>query len=106
MIRSISEHSMKNVNQAMSDWLVIDVYFKTATGKVEILNELATKLHELEAHLTLWHAKKDYWLVSDETHALVYMADEHEHGLGFPPGLDRIVKETLAYQKARLPRFT
>lgn len=103
MIRSISEHSMHEVNQTMSGWLANDTYFKTTAGKVKIMNELATKLHELETHLTLWHAKKAYWLSSDETHALVYMADEHEHGLGFPPGLDKTAKEALEYLKARLP---
>ena len=32
----------------------------------------------------LWHAKYEAWIPNHPEHALVYMADEKHHGLGFP----------------------
>lgn len=54
--------------------------------------ELSELLNQLDAHLLLWLAKYEGWIPNRPDHALVYLADEEEHGLGFPNGIE----ETLA----------
>jgi len=51
--------------------------------------------HCLQAHLLLWLAKYEIWIPASPEHALVYLADEKEHGVGFPRGLDELVDATL-----------
>ena len=43
-----------------------------------------------------WHAKYEALLPSMPEHALVYLADEEKHGIGFPTGIDKIVAEALS----------
>lgn len=91
IIRAYSEHSLRPINLAMSAWLRSDMLFKTGLVKSRRRKALAKNLFDLEIHLLLWNAKYVAWLPGQPHHALVYMADENEHGLGFPG--DRIVKE-------------
>ena len=91
IIRAYTEHSLRPINLAMSEWLRSDVLFKTGLVKSRRRKALARNLFDLEIHLLLWNAKYEAWLPGQPHHALVYMADENEHGLGFPG--DRIVKE-------------
>lgn len=84
IIRAYTEHSLRKVNQAMSDWLKTDTTFKTGNVPSGRRRELANELIALEIHLLLWHAKFESWLPGHLEHALVYMDDEKEHGLGFP----------------------
>jgi hypothetical protein len=39
--------------------------------------------------------KYETWIPRNPKHALVYMADEQQHGLGFPDGIDQLVDEVL-----------
>ena len=95
IIRSITIHSLRPTNQSLSEWLKNDVYFKAQWHRKGIGNELARKLADLEAHLILWQAKYEAWIPNTPGHALVYLADEEEHGLRFPKGLDQIVQNAL-----------
>lgn len=84
IIRAYTEHSMRSVNLALSEWLRTDDLFKTGVVKSQREKQLSEKLFALEIHLLLWHAKYQAWIPNQPQHALVYMADENQHGLGFP----------------------
>src|SRR5262245_1078748 len=84
IIRAYTEHSLRKVNQAMSDWCGADEVFKTGLAPSSRKRELADRLFALEIHLMLWHAKYESWIPNHDKHALVYLNDEEKHGLGFP----------------------
>jgi hypothetical protein len=84
IIRAYTQYSMRTVNLEMSEWLKSDQLFKTAVVDSSRKRQLADNLVALEMHLLLWHAKYEAWIPNQPEHALVYMADEEEHGLGFP----------------------
>ena len=90
IIRVYTAYSMHRVNEAIQKWLDRDKLFKTAQVNSSRREELAATLRELEMHLLLWHAKYEYWIPNQPNHALVYMADEKAHGLGFPR--DRVIE--------------
>lgn len=93
IIRSMSENAVKPLNDAMLEWLKADAYWKSRR-RWGPKTQLAQSLARLEAHLYLWRAKYAYWM-KDPRHALVYLADEEAHGLGFPKELDGRVKDIL-----------
>jgi hypothetical protein len=95
IIRSMTIHSLKPINDSMLKWLERDRYYKSKRRKKGPESELARKLADLEAHLLLWRAKYEAWMPDRPEHALVYMADEQQHGLGFPSGLDGLVDRAL-----------
>lgn len=84
IIRAYTEYSMRRVNETIQRWLDSDNQFKTGQVQSSQQEQLADRLRELEMHLLLWHAKFEYWIPNNPEHALVYMADEKAHGLGFP----------------------
>src|SRR5260370_19323980 len=90
IIRAYTEHSMRRVNEAIQRWLDGDKQFKTGQVQSSRQEQLADSLRELEMHLLLWRAKFEYWIPNNPEHALVYMADEKAHGLGFPQ--DRLIE--------------
>src|SRR2546427_2817045 len=90
IIRAYTEHSMRRVNEAIQRWLDDDKQFKTGQVQSRRQEQLADSLRELEMHLLLWGAKFEYWIPNNPEHALVYMADEKAHGLGFPR--DRLIE--------------
>jgi hypothetical protein len=55
----------------------------------------ASELRTLESHLRLWEAKYQEWIPEHPEHALVYLADEEAHGIGFPKNIDTLVDELL-----------
>jgi hypothetical protein len=95
IIRAYSEYSMKFVNQSISDWLKADNYYITGVVEIKEKKELAAKLTALDTHLILWQAKCEYWIQDYPEHALVYLADEKKHGLGFPENLDEFVTKAV-----------
>jgi hypothetical protein len=101
IIRFYTQHALRGVNQAMSEWLKQDTLFKTGIVTSRQQEELAERLRGLEIHLMLWHAKYEYWIPDNSRHALVYLADEQKHGLGFPRGIEELVKEVLTDLKKR-----
>ena len=94
IVRAMTEYGLRPVNKAIIDWLERDTIFKTGMAALRDPQKLARWLHQLELHLTLWHAKYEYWM-PDPRHALVYLADEEAHGVGFPSGIELVVEETL-----------
>lgn len=88
IIRGITIYAMRPANQAISKWLEDDIDFRNETRTHA---ELAVRLNLLASHLMLWHAKFEAWIPNSIKHALVYMADEENHGLGFPKGVDDLV---------------
>ncbi len=65
--------------------------------------EEAALLIELHAHLLLWRCKYDAWIPTDSKHALVYLADEAAHGVGFPQGLDELIRDVMTELKKSAP---
>jgi hypothetical protein len=94
MVRAITVNGLLPVNQAASEWLDQDTIFKTGMAPLKSPDTFASWLRQLELHLTLWHAKYRYW-IPDARHALVYLADEEDHGVRFPIGIEDIVDEAL-----------
>ena len=115
IIRAYTQHSLRSVNQALSEWLRSDVLFKTGVVASNRRKQLAENLFDLEMHLLLWQAKCESWLPDQPEHALVYMADEKAHGLGFPKdrkkngvtvdGVDKDVAAVLKELRGKWKRF-
>lgn len=95
IIRSITTNALRPVNQEISAWLKADKIFKTASARISHRQELARLLRQLEVHLSLWHAKYEYWVPGEPKHALVYLADEEDHGIGFPNPIDQAIQAAL-----------
>lgn len=94
IVRTMTENGLRPVNKSVTDWLERDTIFKTAIAPLNDPQKLAHWLNQLELHLTLWHAKYEYWM-PDTRHALVYLADEEDHGVPFPYGIEGVVEEVL-----------
>jgi hypothetical protein len=101
IVRTYTENSMKTLNEAMLAWLQADTVFKSGLAPVLRASELAEQLFALEIHLLLWHAKYKVWIPDHPEHALVYMEDENQHGLGFPSGADEAVKAAVSELRAK-----
>jgi hypothetical protein len=95
VIRSMTQHAMHHLNEKMLAWLENDSYFKGQRRTGSATADLATLLARLEAHLNMWRAKYAYWIAADPRHALVYLNDEAEQGVGFPSELDGAVERLL-----------
>jgi hypothetical protein len=83
----------------MSEWLKNDRLFKDVNQKTAARKELAEQLRTLELHLNLWHAKYEMWIPNEPKHALVYLADEEQHGVGFPSGIEQTVRAVIDEMK-------
>jgi hypothetical protein len=94
-IRSITINTIRPVNESLQQWLKNDNYFKGQLNRKGIYGELAKKLADLEAHLLLWPAKYEVWIPDNPLHIVVYLADEKEYGVPFPPELEKVVEEIL-----------
>ena len=95
IIRAITMHTINPLNAALMDWLKKDDYYKSGKHNNTALSALAQKLTALEAHLYLWIAKYAIWIPGNNTHALVYLADEKRHGVVFPKGMDLLIEQIL-----------
>lgn len=95
IIRGYTINALRPTNEKILEWVREDTYFKAGKGKRKHEDDFAQKLGLLEAHLLLWLAKYDAWIPNDPHHALVYMADEKAHGLGFPTSIDKTVAQFL-----------
>jgi hypothetical protein len=98
VIRGYTEHALKAINKAMRAWLENDSEHRTTHGKAGIEADFADQLNQLDAHLLLWLAKYESWIPDRPDHALVYLADEGKHGLGFPAGIEDTLAKMLARQ--------
>jgi hypothetical protein len=96
IVRGYTINALRPTNEKILDWVRDDTYFKAGKRKGKLEGELAQKLAHLETHLLLWLAKYEAWIPNDPHHALVYLADEQEHGLGFPKSIDTTIAQLLA----------
>ena len=92
IIRSITVNALYPANKAVLEWLRDDTVFKATKSKDPVFSKLAAELATMDSHLALWMAKYEAWIPLHPEHALVYMADEEDHGLGFPKGIDKLVE--------------
>lgn len=95
IIRAITTNTLMPLNKEVLSWLKDDTYFKAKTWGSGIQASVAGKLSGLEAHLYLWVAKYEVWIPENKKHALVYLADEKKHGVGFPTGIEKVVGDLL-----------
>src|SRR5262245_22619771 len=82
----------------MLRWANEDDYYKAKPVKFPILSQLISRL---EVHLLLWRANYEIWIPDNikhnERHCLVFLADEAEHGVGFPHGIEEVVRKQLRF---------
>lgn len=95
IIRGVTSNSLCRVNKEMKQWLESDLIFKTNSSGLANSDEVSEKLKILEIHPNLWLSKFDMWM-EDEKHALVYMNDEHQHGIEFPIGIESVIDSAIA----------
>lgn len=99
LIRAITENTLRPLNKLILCWLQTDIYFKSKIWSKSNLFELSKKLRTLEAHLYLWEAKFLIWIPDKPEHSLVFLADEKNHGIGYPKGIEVIVEQILEKKK-------
>ncbi len=99
VIRSYTEHALRPLNEQTLAWLRADIEHRTGGRKTGREARLAEMLNQLEAHLVLWLAKYEAWIPQRLDHALVYLDDEEQHGLGFPRGIEEVLAGVLAGYK-------
>jgi hypothetical protein len=97
IIRAMTVHMMRPLNQAILKWINGDTYFKSYSGWGDF-GQLARNLAALELHLLMWNAKYEAWIPERPNHALVYLADESEHGIGFPNEIGIVLGRILTRQ--------
>jgi hypothetical protein len=96
LIRAYTEHILQPLNAATRAWLEADAEYRLSRGKHGVEATLCQQLNTLDAHLLLWLAKYEMWIPHRPEHALVYLADEEEHGVPFPTGIEATLAEVLA----------
>ena len=95
VIRAITVHTFKPLNDELLEWLATDADFRVHPVDHSPRGRLAKYLADLEAHLILWRAKFTAWIPDHPERALVYLADEQRHGLGFPQGGMKLIEAVL-----------
>jgi hypothetical protein len=96
LIRGLTIYALKPSNRAISKWLADDIDFRTREHGKGYRGDLAAKLNLLASHLLSWHAEYEIWIPNHPEHALVYLEDERNHGVGFPKGIEDLVQKALA----------
>lgn len=97
LIRNITVHTFRPLNESLLEWLRADRYFRAVPPSHRRLGSLALFLAQLEAHLVLWVAKYEAWIPDHPEHALVFLADEERHGIGFPKNGATILAGVLGH---------
>jgi hypothetical protein len=101
IIRGLTEHMKRPVNLAMLKWIQDDNFFKSRAGN-NLEGQFAKSLGQLEIHLMMWNAKYEVWIPHQLSHALVYLDDEHQHGIAFPKIIDQQAEEMLLRDDERV----
>jgi hypothetical protein len=104
LIRTITVHTIRPLNQSLLEWLRADRYFRAVPPSHKRLGSLALFLAQLEAHLVLWVAKYEAWIPDQPEHALVFLADEEKHGIAFPKNGATIVAKLLGHPSPPQPK--
>ncbi len=97
LIRTITVHTFRPLNQSLLEWLREDRYYRSISPSHHRLGSLALFLAQLEAHLVLWIAKYEAWMPDHPEHALVFLADEEKHGIEFPKNGTNILANLLGH---------
>ena len=97
LIRTMTVHTFRPLNQSLLKWLAADRYFRSFSPSHHRFGSLAHFLAQLEAHLILWVAKYEAWIPDHPEHALVFLADEEQHGIGFPENGTAILAKLLGH---------
>jgi hypothetical protein len=98
LIRTMTVHTFRPLNQSLLEWLRSDRYFRAVPPSHRRLGNLALFLAQLEAHLIIWVAKYEVWMIPDHPeHAVVFLADEEKHGVQFPKGGATILAKALGH---------
>lgn len=95
VVRSSTIHTFQPLNESLLRWLAGDVEFRVRPPDQTQRAQLAKYLTDLEVHLLLWQAKFKAWIPDHPERALVYLADEERHGVGFPKGGADLVADIL-----------
>jgi hypothetical protein len=98
VVRAITVHTFHPLNQALLQWLQADTEFRVRPPDQTSRGRLSKYLADLEAHLLLWEAKYRVWIPDHPERALVYLADEESHGIGFPKNGAHLVA-TILHQR-------
>jgi hypothetical protein len=96
LIRGTTRDSMRKVNEDMKAWIRANPGI--VTSKDVHVVALAEQLRLLDLHLSDWLVKFHSIFEGDWKHALVYLADERRHGLGFPTGIEAVLQEVLTHR--------
>jgi hypothetical protein len=99
IIRAYTTNVFRPMNEAVFKWLQNDDYFKARRAGTGQERNMTCQLAKLEAHLWLWLAKYPVWIPDSPEHALVYLADEAKHGVGFPTGIDEEIRRYLGIRE-------
>ena len=91
IIRGITIHALKPLNTEAQRWLANDTFYRSRRN-TSAHQELSDALNQLDSHLWLWLAKYESWIPADESHSLVYLGDEKEHGVPFPVGIEKKIR--------------
>ena len=95
VIRGITIHTIRPINRRLRKWLQSDTEFRVRVIDSTPRGRLAGYLNTLEVHLILWEAKYQIWIPGHPERALVYLADEKQHGIEFPKKGVQIVNAVL-----------
>jgi len=95
LIRSTTLNSMRNLNEALRQWLREHQEFRTPM-KAGSQVHFAEDLQQLELHLNQWFDKYEAVIPGNEQRSLVYLADEKQHGFGFPNRIASSVEGVIA----------
>lgn len=95
IVRGYTISALRPTNEKLLEWVREDTYFKGRKSSNKLESDFALELSLMEAHLLLWLAKYEAWIPDSPHHALVYLADEQAHGLGFPRSIDGTVAALL-----------
>jgi len=96
IIRGMTVNALKPTNLKILEWIQNDRYFRGQQKGAGQIGALTARLSDLQTHLLLWLAKYENWIPQKPEHALVYLDDELQHGVGFPSGIDDLVDQVLA----------
>lgn len=99
LIRATTMNSMKRLNGEFQSWLERNRIFKEDEGSLA-QKALAEKLRQLELHINQWHDKYAAIIPTNEKRSLVYLADEKNHGIGFPKDISCVLDKLIAEYEA------
>jgi hypothetical protein len=95
LIRSTTLNSMRNLNEALHQWIRDHDEFRKFDKKSSESIALAEDLQQLELHLNQWFDKYEAIMPEDQRNSLVYLNDEYKHGEPFPSRIHESTKNML-----------